>query len=313
MNRHIASGTEARVVAACGLFALAVSFHAGQAHAETVSETITVDSANPNPTTAHTHLLAGGVYTFTVSGTFAYGLGGQADAECTTLPPDSTWTRARFAAIDPNQDDLDLYVNDHNVDWQPATADPQRCDSRGHAYTLRETAGTTTSLTFRVYDDPTRYGTHKGALTVRITGTAPNPTTTTAANPSTTARTPVTARPASGPRPASPPAAPNVLVPSLALGGPPQSLPAPGVTTPAVAAPQPTTRARPDVELTRPGGFSSGAWWHLTAPQAVAVAIVGIGALSGVAAMARTRVAVVDTALRAVPAWLWRLRFGRRR
>src|SRR5438094_265004 len=126
MNRHIARGTEARVVAACGLFALAVSFHAGQARAETVSETITVDSAKPNPTTAHTRLLAGGVYTFTVSGTFAYGLGGQADAECTTLPPDSTWTRARFAAIDPNQDDLDLYVNDHNVDWQPVTADPQR-------------------------------------------------------------------------------------------------------------------------------------------------------------------------------------------
>src|SRR5438876_8433776 len=90
MNRHIARGTEARVVAACGLFALAVTFHAGPAHAQTVNETITVDSANPNPTVAHTRLVAGGVYTFSVSGAFAYSVGGQADAECTTLPPAST-------------------------------------------------------------------------------------------------------------------------------------------------------------------------------------------------------------------------------
>src|SRR2546425_1145243 len=141
----------------------------------------------------------------------------------------------------------------------------------------------------------------------------PHPPPPPLANPPTPrAGPPVPARRASCAPAASRPVQPNQLVPSLALG-PPPPLPAPAVPSPAVAAPEPTTPVRPDVELTRPGGFSSGAWWQLTAPQAVAVGIVGVGALAGVAAMARTRVAAVDSALRAVPAWLWRLRFGRRR
>src|SRR5207302_3354733 len=103
-------------------------------------------------------LTAGTSYLFTVSGTYRY-FGdnpnfhdAQADAECTNLPPDTTFQRNRWAAADPQGDYADLYVAGNNVDWQAHSPDPFGCDPN-HTYTYVYNATSTGPVHFTVHED----------------------------------------------------------------------------------------------------------------------------------------------------------------
>lgn len=125
------------------------------ASAAPYQETVFVDSRNANPVTTTAVLQAGTPYSVTVSGTYNIGFDNStADAECATLPPDSTYQSKRFVAFDPAGDIGDLYVAGAAVDWKPTKADAFGCNSANHTYTTTYTPTTSGKLSLRVHDTP---------------------------------------------------------------------------------------------------------------------------------------------------------------
>lgn len=143
-----------------------------------VIDTVTVDSSSTEPV-ASTTLTAGETYTVTVEGTFAYGHpirgqeSGVADAECSTLPPDPTYQRARYVLLDPSEDFLDLYLGQNGnlepAEWEATNPDPFGCNSSDHTYSLTFEAEADAPLEFVVKDiDEGAYQNNQGTLTVEI-------------------------------------------------------------------------------------------------------------------------------------------------
>src|SRR4051794_32398948 len=116
MNR-----TLSRALAFCGAAGVAASVLVGVTVTPSVAapldETLTVSPRVPTGATSVNSLTPGSKYVVTVTGTFTYGKvlsnepQGSADAECTTLPPDTNYQRSRFLLLEPQGDVLDLYVN----------------------------------------------------------------------------------------------------------------------------------------------------------------------------------------------------------
>lgn len=158
-------------VAALGLlFALFAPYHSLEVEAATIAgelETLVLPSRAEDGVVSETILEPDEMYIFVVSGTFSYGfLGGKADAECSNVDNDPTWQRERYRLLDPDNDLLDVYVNDQPVDWRADKPDSLGCDSRDHRYQLTfhpETAG---RVKFSVHD--LGHSNNRGALTIRI-------------------------------------------------------------------------------------------------------------------------------------------------
>lgn len=99
-----------------------------------------------------------------VSGTWTYGPGTKADAECSMWPSDRRWRPV--SEWDPEGlGHLDLTVNGKVLPWTPFNAPKQDCDPR-HEYFLRATLSTTGPLRMAVRDD--RYPDNAGSLTVSV-------------------------------------------------------------------------------------------------------------------------------------------------
>lgn len=150
------------------LLALASSLLAApEARSSSALETLRVDSSDPDGTTSTVELQAGQTYRLTAKGTYGYGFrNGRADAECSTLPPDTTWQSKRYLLLDPDEDLLDLYVDDEEVDWRPTRSDPLGCNSSSHTYTHTFEADETGPVNLRIFDRG--YGDNGGILTVEI-------------------------------------------------------------------------------------------------------------------------------------------------
>lgn len=137
-------------------------------------ETVVISASNPNGNTSATALTSGETYRFTVTGSYKYGINtgagahSRADAECSNLPPDTSYQRQRYILLtqDPNKDLLDLYVNGNNVEWQPTTPDNFECDGAGHSYWIEHKPLSTGPVNFRVFDNG--FPDNNGAFTVEI-------------------------------------------------------------------------------------------------------------------------------------------------
>src|SRR5687767_2822036 len=140
------------------------------ANAAGYAETIFVDSRNPNPVQTVGTLQAGTPYTVTASGTYNLGFGNSVgDAECSTLPPDSTFQSQRYIALDPAGDVGDLYVAGANVAWTPSRPDAFGCNSANHVYTYTYVPTTTGKLSLRIHErDAGGYTDNTGALKVVV-------------------------------------------------------------------------------------------------------------------------------------------------
>lgn len=131
--------------------------------------------------------LGAGPYKLEASGTYVYGGGSWADAECSTFFIDSTWQRYRLGGPVPS-DPLDLSVNDGPVEWMPVgqssvlnckTEAPALNDPSIHRYKLffnqppppcpegTSPCPTTGPVSFKIVDSSP--GDNAGALTVTIT------------------------------------------------------------------------------------------------------------------------------------------------
>lgn len=148
-----------------------------QAARAQVIDTLTVDSSS-SASVASTPLTAGETYTITVEGTYAYGhpiqgqKSGVADAECSNLPPDPTFQRARYVLLDPTEDLLDLYLGQNGnlgpAEWQATKPGPFGCSS-DHTYTLTFEAQADAPLEFVVKETSKgAYRDNGGILTVEI-------------------------------------------------------------------------------------------------------------------------------------------------
>lgn len=154
--------------AAAGPVAVAASQPSTAPYRETV--VVNASTAAGSPTVAA--LVRGITYRITVTGTYGYGLdNGRADAECSNLPPDHSYTPHRFAALEPTEDLLDLYVNGIAVDWQPTKgSDPLGCNSVDHTYATMLTPSVTRQALFSIRERDNAHGDNTDGLTVRLSG-----------------------------------------------------------------------------------------------------------------------------------------------
>lgn len=129
--------------------------------------TVLVAANDPDGETSAFSLDAGTEYLIEVSGSYTYGFqGGTADAECSNLPPDTTYERNRYVLLDPDGDLLDLQVDGRSVEWLPVEPDPLGCDGNNHVYRLLYVPDATGPVTFGV--DDTGYFDNVGGFEVTV-------------------------------------------------------------------------------------------------------------------------------------------------
>ncbi|MGH8895130.1 MAG: hypothetical protein ACRDWY_17785 [Actinomycetes bacterium] len=130
------------------------------------TETVTVDTARPDVETARTYL-AGQPLELTATGTYAFGPGVAADAECSATTSDPTWRASRGTLFSEGRYLGDVTV-DGRGDWTGTAG--QRCDAATHAYTWTYTPSVNGPLLLGVAD-PDRAD-NSGTVTVTITPAA---------------------------------------------------------------------------------------------------------------------------------------------
>ena len=127
-------------------------------------ESVRVPVTSAAGASTRTSYAAGSSVVLRVSGTWTYGPGLLADAECSSWPSDRTWRPV--SEWDPEGlGHLDLTVNGKVLPWTPFSTPREECDSR-HEYFLRATLSTTGPLRFAVRDD--RWSDNAGGLTVTV-------------------------------------------------------------------------------------------------------------------------------------------------
>lgn len=140
--------------------------------------TVTVNTWDPRG--GDTPPLDKGVnYLLEASGTYLDALGAslspdrESDAECTTFPPDTTWSPNRWGAwavataqTKATDDPQDLYVGGQAVDWQAVGSMPT-CDSVTHTYQYVLTPIASGPVNLRIFD-PFFYPDNAGTLTVKV-------------------------------------------------------------------------------------------------------------------------------------------------
>ena len=148
-----------RAVAVTAIIAAGTTTMIGQAGAisrvevSDYDETVIVDAHQSGGAVTAGYLVAGTTYTLTVTGVYEYGRGSsEADAECSNLDPDDTYQPQRYAALEPSEDLLDLYVDGRNVEWQPTKTDELGCNSIDHTYQQWYTPVSTGPLRLHVHD-----------------------------------------------------------------------------------------------------------------------------------------------------------------
>src|SRR5205823_12190792 len=72
-------------------------------------------------------------YVVEVAGTYDYGGGGPADAECASRDDDPTFKPSRY--LQNNDDVLDLYMGDKPVRWLAAAPGANGCSTRSEEHT----------------------------------------------------------------------------------------------------------------------------------------------------------------------------------
>lgn len=140
-----------------------------------VSETVVVDTRNPNGATSVNTLIAGHPYMLRASGTFSYidfrptaNQTGIADVECTNFGPDSTFQRNRWILLDPTGDFADIYVNGQNLEWQADDPDAFGC-AQAHKYSTIFVPEATGPVTFVEHEiNPQGFSDNSGAITIKI-------------------------------------------------------------------------------------------------------------------------------------------------
>jgi len=169
-----------RMVALCALSGLATSYGIlvpNSAGATAVDETVSVPASSIGGVTTTASLDPSKTYLLTVTGTYVYNAtsptgNAVADAECSTLPPDTVFQRGRYLLLDPTGDALDLYVNGAAVEWEPATPDSYGCNSENHTYHHLFKPTAAGPLNLRVYDPGVGSAGNNdnfGALSVHVT------------------------------------------------------------------------------------------------------------------------------------------------
>jgi hypothetical protein len=129
------------------------------------SETVEVDSANPNGTTTARVYPAGATVTIRVQGTYEISPGITADAECSTTAIDPLWRPSRIELTSSTGQGFgDLTVGGQRPDWQTTTL--SRCDPVDHSYLLQWTPQTTGPLALVVADE--QHADNAGTLTVTV-------------------------------------------------------------------------------------------------------------------------------------------------
>jgi hypothetical protein len=131
-----------------------------------IRETVTVDSRNRDGASSALPLQAGKSYVVEASGTYSYGGGQQADAECSLTSSDPTWRADRTFPGITDDDMLDVLVNGQGVDWTPTTVGDPGCNSSGHVYRLVFVPTVTSVVNFKVND--IYYGDNGGSLSIKI-------------------------------------------------------------------------------------------------------------------------------------------------
>ena len=127
-------------------------------------ETLRVPATSAQGAATRQSYAAGSKVLLRVSGTWSYGTGMTADAECSMWPTDRRW-RAVSEWDPEGLGHLDLTVNGKVLPWTPFNAPKEECDPR-HEYFLRATLSTTGPLRMAVRDD--RYTDNAGTLTVTV-------------------------------------------------------------------------------------------------------------------------------------------------
>ena len=130
------------------------------------AETLTVDTAAAAGSTTARVYPAGQPVRVQVSGSYAYGSGITADAECSITRGDATWRTGRSELVDREGHPLgDLKINGRTQDWLP-TAGSARCDAANHTYALTYTPQVPGPLVLTMADR--LFTDNSGRLTVTV-------------------------------------------------------------------------------------------------------------------------------------------------
>jgi hypothetical protein len=109
-------------------------------------------------------------YRLEATGTYSYGTTPSiADAECVSVPPAPGVTNLYGSILtpqDPNDDPLDLYVDEQAREWTPKTAGLTGCDDASHTYSMFHKPAAFGPVRLRINDSNTTD--NSGFLRVRI-------------------------------------------------------------------------------------------------------------------------------------------------
>ena len=109
--------------------------------------------------------LAGSQLRITAVGTYTFGPGTKADAECTSPTAKPNWTNVKGGPVDGSGNTLgDVTVAGHSRQWQAAGG--KSCDAATHTYTLTYTPSTTGPLSFGVAD--TSFSDNAGTMAITV-------------------------------------------------------------------------------------------------------------------------------------------------
>ena len=125
-----------------------------------------VPATNRSGITTPYSLTAGRRYELVSKGTYDYGVGMQADAECSRWPSDQRWRRVSAWESDSRSGHLDLMVGGAAQLWYPERSDSNGCDTQTHTYRLVFVAGADAPLRLKINDD--NYGDNSGGLSVVV-------------------------------------------------------------------------------------------------------------------------------------------------
>jgi hypothetical protein len=132
------------------------------------AEALSLDTAGLNGATSVRNYQAGRPLLLTVAGTYTFGGGVTADAECTMTAADPVWRTSRSGLVDAKGRGMgDVTVNGTMPDWR--RGEGTGCDTTTHRYTLRYTPSVDGPLVLSLAD--TNFADNAGTLAISIEAT----------------------------------------------------------------------------------------------------------------------------------------------